>query len=111
MDGRIAKWLLDVSSAIEEMQQFFVSYPMSLSSLQSNIILKSAVERNLEIIGEAVNRIILRQPDFPIDNARSIVNLRNLILHAYDNVSDEILLSVLLTHLPQLKRSIDKLLR
>lgn len=110
MDERIAKWLLDISMAIEEIDHFFSSTPLSLNSLQTNLLLKRAVERNLEIIGEAMNRILIRQPDFPIENARRIVNLRNQIIHAYDNVSDEIILSVLLTHLPKLKQEIGKLM-
>ncbi|MGV3540602.1 MAG: DUF86 domain-containing protein [Rufibacter sp.] len=111
MDQRIAKWLLDISMAIEETEHFFASTPLTLTSLQTSVLLKRAVERNLEIIGEAMNRILLRQPDFPIENARRIVNLRNQIIHAYDSVSDEILLSILLTHLPKLKQDVHRLMQ
>jgi len=36
-----------------------------------------------------MNRILIREPDFPLENARRIVGLRNQIIHAYDNISDE----------------------
>jgi len=52
MDERIAKWLLDILTAIDEIEQYFDTYPKSFHSFQSNIILRRATERNLEIIGE-----------------------------------------------------------
>ena len=79
MDERIEKWLLDILAAIDEIDQYFNTFPKTFHSFQSNIILRRATERNLEIIGEAMNRILLREPDFPIENARRIVGLRNQI--------------------------------
>ncbi|QHL88118.1 DUF86 domain-containing protein [Nibribacter ruber] len=110
MDERIEKWLLDILQAIEETEQYFTIYPKTFHSFQSNILLKRATERNLEIIGEAMNRILLREPNFPIENARRIVGLRNHIIHAYDNISDENIWAIVINHLPKLKAEIDKLL-
>jgi uncharacterized protein with HEPN domain len=75
-------------------------------------MLKRAVERDLEIVGEAINRIIKSDENFidQISNARSIVGLRNQVIHAYDNISDENIWSVLITHLPKLKKEIDDLI-
>jgi uncharacterized protein with HEPN domain len=88
MDERILKWLYDIKSAIEEIESYFVDLPKDFNQYSSNLILKRAVERDLEIIGEAVNRILKRDPDFPIFNAKKIVALRNQIIHAYYNISD-----------------------
>jgi uncharacterized protein with HEPN domain len=68
-------------------------------------MLKRAVERNLEIIGEAVNRIISRDKSFieKISNSKAIIGLRNQVIHAYDNISDENIWSILINHLPILK--------
>lgn len=109
MDERIEKWLLDILAAIDEIDQYFNTFPKSFHSFQSNIILRRATERNLEIIGEAMNRILLRDPDFPIANARRIVGLRNQIIHAYDNISDENIWAIIINHLPKLKAEIHKL--
>lgn len=109
MDDRIVKWLLDIKAAIEEIEHFFNLYPKSFSSFQYNIILKRAVERNLEIIGEAINRILIKEPDFPIENARKIGGLRNQIIHAYDNISDENIWAIVINHLPRLKTDVMKL--
>jgi uncharacterized protein with HEPN domain len=63
---------------------------------RANIMLKRAVERNLEIIGEAVNRIVTRDSLYidKITNAKAIIGLRNQVIHAYDSISDTIRLSV-----------------
>jgi len=73
-------------------------------------MLKRAIERNLEIIGEAANRILARNPDIEITNARKIVNLRNLIIHSYDSISDENIWAIVIKNLPELKKEIDQLI-
>ena len=74
------------------------------------MMLKRAIERNLEIIGEATNRILARNPDIEITNARKIVNLRNFIIHSYDSVSDENIWAIVINNLPELKKEIDLLI-
>ncbi len=75
-------------------------------------MLKRAVERDLEILGEAINRIIKRDASFEekITNARAIIGLRNQVIHAYDSISDEIIWSILINHLPKLKAEIESLI-
>ena len=48
-----------------------------------------AVERNVEIMGEAINRLLKHDPTIAIDSAKSIVDTRNRVIHAYDNVTPE----------------------
>ena len=52
---------------------------------------KRSVERNLEIIGEAINTILKNDSTYSshITYATAIVSLRNLVIHAYGNLSDE----------------------
>jgi uncharacterized protein with HEPN domain len=78
---------------------------------RNNTLLKRATERNLEIIGEAVNRILSIEPDFPINNAKRIIGLRNQIIHAYDTISDENIWGIILHHLPNLKIEIENLIQ
>jgi uncharacterized protein with HEPN domain len=73
-----------------------------------DLLLKRAIERNLEIIGEAVNKILSLAPDFPIHNARKIIGLRNHIVHAYDNISDENIWGIVINHLPRLREDIEE---
>jgi uncharacterized protein with HEPN domain len=110
METKIRTWLYDVSNAIDEIHSFFADSPENLEEFRHDIRTKRAVERNIEIIGEALNRILTIQPDIPISDARKIVDTRNRIIHAYDNVSDEIMWSIIIKHLPILKTEIRKLL-
>lgn len=75
-------------------------------------MLKRAVERDLEIIGEAVNRILKRDELFieKISNAKAIISLRNYVIHAYDSVSDENIWSIITNHLPKLRNEIEELI-
>jgi uncharacterized protein with HEPN domain len=111
MDERIIKWLFDVKFAIKEIDTFFITNEKDYFKYQKNIMLKRAVERNLEIIGEAISRILKLEPTFAlkITNSKAIVSLRNQVIHAYDNISDESICSVLINHLPKLKIEIDEL--
>jgi uncharacterized protein with HEPN domain len=74
-------------------------------------MLKRAIERDLEIIGEAVNRIIKRDNSFieKISNPKAIIGLINQVIH-YNNISDENIWSILINHLPKLMLDIDKLI-
>ena len=111
MDERILKWLYDIKSGIAEIESYFIDIPKDFNHYSSNLILKRAVERDLEIIGEAVNRILKQEPDFPIENAKNIIGLRNQIIHAYDNISDENIWAIIQKHIPKLKLEIDKLIQ
>lgn len=113
MDERILKWLFDVKMAIEEIDAFFKTYEKNFFEYSQNIMLKRAVERNLEIIGEAINRIITRDPDFEqkITNAKAIIGLRNQVIHSYDNISDESIWAILINHLPKLEVEIKDLIK
>jgi len=72
--------------------------------------LKRAIERDLEIIGEAVNRILKRDAEFSLENAKRIIGLRNQIIHAYDSISDENIWAIIQKHLPILKNEIEGLI-
>jgi uncharacterized protein with HEPN domain len=103
-------WLYDILNAINEIESFFTDIPKDFFAYQSNVKTKRAVERNVEIIGEAVSRILSSDNSLELSNARKIVDTRNRIIHGYDTVSDDIIWSILIKHLPVLKREIEQLL-
>jgi uncharacterized protein with HEPN domain len=76
----------------------------------SLILGQKAVERNIEIIGEAVSRILKKDVGFQLSNSRKIVDNRNRIIHGYDSVSDEMIWSIVIRHLPVLKTEVEMLL-
>jgi len=58
MDIEVRPWLFDILNAINEIDSFFVDNPLDFTYYQNDLKPRRAVERNLEIIGEAVNRIV-----------------------------------------------------
>jgi uncharacterized protein with HEPN domain len=110
MDEKVLKCLYDIKYAIDEIDSFFINREKQFQDYSKDLILKRAVERNLEIIGEAMNRIIKMDPHFSIENAHRIIGLRNQIIHGYDSVSDENIWGILITHIPRLKQEIERLI-
>ena len=110
MDEKIKTWLYDIINAIQEIEPFFEEKPLDFIEYQKDIKTKRAVERNIEIIGEAVNRILKQNPDFAIQNARNIVGTRNRIIHSYNNIADDMIWSIVINSLPKLKVEIENLL-
>jgi uncharacterized protein with HEPN domain len=71
---------------------------------------RKAVERNIEIIGEAMSRILKINPNLPIDASRKIVDTRNRIIHAYDSISEDVLWLIVINYLPSLEKQVKELL-
>lgn len=107
---RVLKWLLDIQNAIEEIEQFMPDGAKDFTYLQQNVMFKRALERNIEIIGEAVNRILAAEPNIAITSSRRIVDTRNFIIHEYEKVSEEILWAIAVRHIPMLKEEVNALI-
>lgn len=110
MDIDIKTLLYDILNAIIEIESFFTDTPKEFPEYQNDLKTRRAVERNVEIIGEAMNRILNRDSSIGLSNSRKIVDTRNRIIHGYDSVSDEIIWGIVINHLPVLKLEIEKLL-
>lgn len=110
MDKNIHTWLYDVLNSIKEIDSFFEGKPKIFNEYAQDLKTRRAVERNIEIIGEAVNRIQKANTGIKIENARNIIGTRNRIIHSYDNVSNEIIWSIIVNSLPKLKTEIEELL-
>ena len=110
MDTDIKVWLYDILNAIIEIESFIAETPYDFLAYQNDVRTRRAVERNIEIIGEAMSRILIRDNSINLPNSRKIVDTRNRIIHGYDSVSDEIIWGIVTGHLPTLKREIENLL-
>ncbi len=111
MNEKVIKYLYDIKLAIEEIDSFFSSRQKRYEEYADDIMLKRAIERDLEIIGEAINRILKEYPEVPLNNAKKIVGLRNQIIHAYDAISDENIWGIVINHLPALKLEVEALIQ
>lgn len=110
MDETIQKYLYDVLGAVEEINSYFDDKPMLFEEFNNNFMLRRAVERNVEIMGEAMNRVLKAVPNIKITNARRIVDTRNYIIHGYDSLSSDILWSIIINHLPLLESELREIL-
>lgn len=99
------KYLSDILQAIELIEDFTKSIS-NFEEYRLDIKTQSAVERQLGIIGEAVNKFDLMEPDSSLKNARKIVGFRNRIIHAYDAVDPAIVWAILKNHLSPLKEEV-----
>ncbi len=75
---------------------------------QKDLKTKSAVERQLGIIGEAVNQFKKEEKEIILSHTRQIVDFRNRLIHAYDNLDDAIVWAILNKHIPVLKKEVEK---
>lgn len=110
MDENINKHLHDILDAINEIESFFGDKPKYFNEFCNDLCLRRAVERDIEIIGEAMNRILKENRNIAITNSRKIVDARNYIIHGYDSLSADILWSIVINHLPKLKEEAQILL-
>lgn len=68
------------------------------------------MERELEIIGEAMNNLLKVNPNIQLEHARPIVNLRNKIIHAYNYIDETITWKIIMKDLPVLSGEVQQLL-
>jgi len=111
MDDKVKKYLEDILIAINEIDTFFEILPKQYNEFCRNLLLRRGIERNIEIIGEAMSRILKSDNTISITNARKIVDTRNYVIHGYDSLTADILWSIVVNHLPLLKTEVQDLLK
>ena len=106
MQEEVKVWLEDIAKAINEINSFLPE-ERNFTAFQNDLKTKRAVERNLEIIGEAMNRVLRAVPDIAISDSRKIVDTRNRFIHGYDVVSDDVTWLIIVKYLPILEKEIE----
>lgn len=109
MQLRLLKYILDIESIISEIEVIKSRTKNDFSLFKNDIILQRAIERELEIIGEAIRNSIEIQPDIPISSSKKIIGLRNIISHAYDSIEAELLWGIIQRDIPLLSEEIQKI--
>ena len=109
---RLEGFYADVLRAIDLIEAFMLQGNVSsFEAYTRHALVKSAVERQLGIIGEAVNKIRKLDPAHPIPEADRIVQFRNRLIHSYDTIDDTFVWPILQNHLPALKRAIQQAMK
>lgn len=109
MNNYLFSWLFDIKTSIEEIESYFPNGKI-FQFYQEDLKTKRAVERNIEIIGQAMSRILKLEPEITISNSRKIVDARNKIIHGYDEISDDVIWGIIVNNLPVLKMEVEQLL-
>lgn len=103
-------WLWDARRAAMRVRDFVSGH--SRADYDSDVMLRSAVERQLGIVGEALNRLSQIDPDTAaeVPEVRRIVGLRNVLIHAYAAVDDDVVWAIATARLPSLIQLLEALL-
>lgn len=110
MHPEIKVWLKDIELSIKEIHEFLPP-ARNYVNFQQDLKTRKAVERNIEIIGEAMRRIREVEPDILISDSRKIVDTRNRIIHGYDSVSADVIWLIVTRYLPILEQEVKELLK
>lgn len=110
MHARSPKWLEDIRDAADFIRH--VSQDQTLASYSKDRMLRQAVERNFEIIGEAIKRLAGADPDTAARIAQypQIIAFRNVLIHGYDLVDHALVWSAVQTQVPALLQDVVALL-
>jgi len=103
------KYILDIENIIQEIEEVKNSVDNNFEVFKKDMKAIRAIERQLEIIGEAVTKVNRLNPEIQITGVKSIIALRNFIAHAYDSVDLQILWGIIQKDIPVLKNDIRKL--
>lgn len=109
MNRESKKYLFDIIISINSIEQF-IGENKDFLFYQNNKLLRRGVEREIEIIGEAMTRLLKINPKLDIKNARQIIDTRNWVIHGYDKVDNTIIWGIVSNHLPKLKSEVKALL-
>jgi uncharacterized protein with HEPN domain len=109
MNVDIKKYLYDINEAIDSIEKY-LNNKRDFNLYLNDKMLRRAIEREFEIIGEAMNRIEKIDSSLNISSKKQIISMRNRVIHCYDKIDDEIIWGTIIRHLPTLKIEILNLL-
>ncbi|OGI08329.1 MAG: hypothetical protein A2Y40_09160 [Candidatus Margulisbacteria bacterium GWF2_35_9] len=110
MNDKTKKYLYDIINSAKEIDQYTQNF--SLKDYLNNKLIQRAVERNFEIIGEALNKIKFIDDEIlqSISEHHKIIAFRNILIHGYTDIDEKMVWSAVVKHLPLLRLEINKLL-
>lgn len=108
MTEKSKKYLSDVLMAITLIREFTIDIT-DFNTYDKDRKTQSAVERQLVIIGEALNKLRGLESGIVIENDKQIIGFRNRLVHAYDSIDNSIVWAILNRHLEKLKAEIEGL--
>ncbi|MCW3103588.1 MAG: hypothetical protein JWO09_2028 [Bacteroidetes bacterium] len=104
------KYLVDVQIFIDELIEI-VGDNKRFEKFDSNLIVRRAIERQFELIGEAIKNFKKTNTETEISHSKEIIGLRNRIVHAYDSIDYATLWGIIINHIPKLKAEIEEMIK
>lgn len=103
-------WMWDIQQAAGRVRRFLGGH--DLQSYRSDELVRSAVERQFEILGEAMAQLAKHSPELAaaIPHWRDVIAFRNLLIHGYSKIDDERVWRIAQIDLPPLVQAVERLL-
>jgi len=109
MQPKTKKYILDIESAIEEIENLIRLCEGNFKNFEKNPLVIRSLERLLEIIGEATKKAIYVDNSLRIPHSTRIISLRNRFAHAYDSIQLSVIWAIAIRDVPKLKVELDTL--
>jgi uncharacterized protein with HEPN domain len=109
MNENVKKFLYDIKVSIESIEKY-LGDNQNFNKYLSNKMLRRAIEREFEIIGEAMNHLVKLDENIKISAKKLIIGMRNRVIHGYDKIDNVIIWGTIVKHLPLLKKEVTALL-
>lgn len=109
MTDKTRKYLFDILEAVNSIENYILN--VDFIQYQKNKMVRRAVEREFEIIGEAMNSILKADDSIKITSAERIIGMRNRVIHGYDKIDNGLVWGTIKKHLPVLKEEVSELLK
>lgn len=111
MQPKSLKYILDIESAIGEIETVVERCGNSFERFDNDPLAVRSMERLLEIIGEAIGKLLDTDSNINVPDSQRIISLRNRLAHAYDSIINSTLWAIALNRVPKLKEDLAKLRR
>ncbi|MDF1560846.1 MAG: DUF86 domain-containing protein [Bacteroidales bacterium] len=108
MTDKTKKYLYDIWESVQSIETFIGD--IDFFQYQKNKMIKRAVERELEIIGEVMNKLLSINSEIKITSSKRIIGMRNRVIYGYDLIDDGVVWGTVKKHLPILKNEVGNLL-
>jgi uncharacterized protein with HEPN domain len=110
MQPESLKFVHDMQTAGRRVLEF--THGKTIDDYNADVLLRSAVERQFEIIGEALSQLskIDREAADRIPGRRGIISFRNILIHSYTNIDETLVWGVVESNLPEMLRAIESIL-
>lgn len=109
MENQLKKLLFDVLISCENIEVYMLGCD-SFQEFDEDVFLQHSIERNIEIIGEALKNVRNISPDIEISRLNDIINPRNKLIHGYDSIDNTIIYTIVIKHIPILKEEVTRLI-